>query len=194
MKLRATMRALEQIRQTRTTLVEHDLRDLLILYDASQFCVMYAADLTILTRDMMCKSEWWESRLYARLLAMTMLECAEDLPTVLGHKFRKSLEAVARDEHRQRLSGITRQLSGFRKRHESELKNIRHIAAAHRDHDPNRLMGVIDALDTSRLLAMGRELHDLETQFSLAMADVFFGINPVREVLKNSRKPLPERD
>ena len=160
--------------------------DVLELYDVSQFCIMYAADLTILIRDMACSRDWWEERLYARLLAMTMLECAEDLPAVLGKKFRESLVAVVPgDPHRQRLSKISKHLSNFRKRHERELRDIRKIAAAHRDHDPRVLMLLIEQLDTRKLTATADELQDLQTEFARAMTDVFLGINAVREVLKS---------
>lgn len=185
-KLNAAVRALEQVRETRITLAKYDMPDVLHLYDVSQFCIMYAADLTVLTRDMACRRDWWENRLYARLLAMTMLECAEDLPTVLGKGFRKSLAAVVPDDrHRQRLSEITSRLSDFRKRHERALRDIRRIAAAHRDHDPNLLMSLIDGLDIQKLIAMAGELQDLQTEFANAMTDVFLSINALREVLRS---------
>jgi hypothetical protein len=185
-KLNAAVRALEQVRETRAKLTKYNMPDVLELYDVSQFCIMYAADLTVLTRDMACHQDWWESRLYARLLAMTMLECAEDLPAVLGKKFRDSLAVVVPDDrHRERLSKITSDLSDFRKRHERELRDIRRIAAAHRDHNPSLVISLIEQLDTQALLSMAGELQELQTEFSLAMTEVFLGINAVREVLKH---------
>lgn len=176
-KLNAAVRALEQVREARISLTKHDMPDVLQLYDVSQFCIMYAADLTVLTRDMACRRDWWETRLYARLLAMIMLECAEDLPSVLGKGFRKSLAAVVPDDrHRQRLSEITRRLSDFRKRHEIELRHIRQIAAAHRDHDPNLVISLVDELNLQELITMAAELEDLQTEFSRAITDVFQGI------------------
>lgn len=189
-KLDAAVRALEQVRATRTKLAKYDMPDVLELYDVSQFCIMYAADLTVLTRDMACRRDWWENHLYARLLAMTMLECVEDLPAVLGKKFRKSLASVVPDDgHRQRLSKITKRLSDFRKRHESQLRDIRRVAAAHRDHDPNLLISLIEKLDIQELITMAGELQDLQTEFAQAMTDVFLGINAVREVLKCFSRP-----
>ena len=185
-KLKAAVRALKQVRETRAKLTKYNMPDVLVLYDVSQFCIMYAADLTVLTRDMICREDSWESRLYARLLAMTMLECAEDLPAVLGKKFRQSLAAVVPDDrHRRRLSEITKRLSDFRKRHERELRHIRRIAAAHRDHDPNLLISMIEQLDTQRLMTIAGELHDLQTEFARAMTEVFLSVNSVREVLKS---------
>ena len=179
------MTALQQIRETRNKLAKYNMPDVLQLYDASQFCIAYAADLTVLTRDMACAGDWWEERLYARLLAMTMLECVEDLPFVLGKKFRNSLATVVpNNEHKQRLSKITSDLSAFKNRHERELRHIRQIAAAHRDHDPNVLISLIEQLDTKKLMKMAGALHDLQTEFSRAMTKVFLNINTVKEVLK----------
>jgi len=184
-KLGAAVTALHQVRETRIKLAKYNMPDVLQLYDASQFCIAYAADLTVLTRDMACARDWWEERLYARLLALTMLECVEDLPVILGKKFRNSLAAVVpNNEYKQRLSKISSNLSAFKNRHDRELRHIRQIAAAHRDHDPNVLISLIEQLDMKKLMKMAGALHDLQTEFARAMTKVFLNINAVKEVLK----------
>jgi hypothetical protein len=189
-KLRAAVRAIDQCIKTRAKLANYKMPDVLRLYDASIFCLMYDADLTVLSRDMTCRSDWWESRLYGRLLAMTMLECVEDIPAVLGKKFRNSLAVVALDiSHQQRVANISKSLSDFCKRHGKELRHVRTIAAAHRDHDAGIQAAVIEELDIRALMKMAGELNDLLGGLVRAMTAILSQVNAVREVLRSFARP-----
>jgi hypothetical protein len=186
-KLRAAVGAIDQCIKTRGKLAKYKMPDVLRLYDASIFCLMYDADLTVLSRDMTCRSDWWESRLYGRLLAMTMLECVEDIPAVLGKKFRNSLAVVVLDvSHQSRVAFISKSLSDFCKRHGKELRHVRTIAAAHRDHDAGVQAAVIEELDIRALIKMAGELNDLLGSLARAMTNIFLQINAVRELLRSS--------
>jgi nitrate reductase NapAB chaperone NapD len=185
LKLEATLVALEQMRNGRSKAAKHNVTQVLPLYDALEFCLIYIADLTVLTRDMACRRGWWETRLYARLLAITMLECTEDLPDVLGKKFRDALAAVVIEkEPKERISTVSRALSNFRKTHERALRSIRQIAAAHRDHNPSAVAAVIQSIDVPALLQTASDLQDLHNDFVIAMTTVFSHVNPVREFMK----------
>src|SRR5438552_13658312 len=96
-KLAAAAYAMTEVNNTRKKLEKYRISDVLCLYDAAQFCIMFDADLSVLARDMCCTSDWWQSRLYGRLLAMTMLECVEDIPAVLGKRFREALRTLVSD-------------------------------------------------------------------------------------------------
>ena len=188
-KLKVVLKGIRELSAVRIKLLEGNMADVLRLFDASQFCLMYEADLTILTRDMCCHSDEWEQRLYGRLLAMTMLECVDDVPTVLGKEFRKSLSAVMSDDmHRQRTNRVSGKLTDFRKRHERRLRSIRQIAAAHRDHDPNLITKVIENIDVSELMLMSVELSDLLAEFARAMGEVIPEIDFLKELRTNSPK------
>jgi hypothetical protein len=191
-KIRAAVEALDECIQTREKLAHYNVPDVVRLYDAAQFCVMYEADLTVLSRDMTCTTDWWETRLYGRLLAMTMLECAEDVPAVLGRDFRASLAAVVPEApHLRRISDITKSLSEFRKRHEKKLRHVRTLVAAHRDHNPTLQFSVIETLDIGRLIGMAGELNDLLAAFIRAMTNALLEMNVVHEILRGlARKRL----
>jgi hypothetical protein len=192
-KLAAAAYALEELAKTRKKLEKYRISEVACLYEAAQFCIMFDADLSVLARDMCCTSDWWQSRLYGRLLAMTMLECVEDIPTVLGKRFRESLRTlVSNERQRQRISVITKSLSEFRKSNEAELRRVRQIAAAHRDHNVNVQLDVIEKLNIKKLTVLANELNDLLGGASRAMADVFIKINIVREMLKSfAARPWP---
>jgi hypothetical protein len=185
-KLAAAASAMVAVNDTRKKLQKYRMADVLCLYDAGLFCIMFDADLTVLARDMSCTSDWWQSRLYGRLLAMTLVECVEDIPTVLGKKFRESLRAViADDSRRQRISAITKGLSEFGRRNDAELRYVRRAVAAHRDHNVNLQVEVIDKLDLKKLTSLASELNDLLGALSRTMADIFMNIDIVRETLKS---------
>src|SRR5438874_7120926 len=188
-KLAAAAYAMTEVNNTRKKLEKYRVSDVLCLYDAAQFCIMFDADLTVLARDMCCTSDWWQSRLYGRLLAMTIVECVEDIPAVFGKQFRKSLQSVVPDDtQRQRISASCKSLSEFRQRNDAELRYVRHAAAAHRDHNVNVQLEVIDKLDLNKLTTLASELNDLLGGLSRAMADIFMNINIVRETLKSFAK------
>jgi len=188
-KIRAGVDALGKCIETRKKLAQYSVPEVLCLYDAAQFCLMYDVDLTVLSRDMTCARNWWETRLYGRLLAMTMLECVEDLPAVLGKRFRASVVGIVPNApHLQRLSDITKRLSEFRKCHEKDLRHVRTIAAAHRDHDPALQVSVIETLDIPKLMRMAGELNDLLGAFVREMTQVLLRMNVTREVLKSFSK------
>jgi len=167
------------------------LPEILKLYEASQFCLMYEADLTILICDAVCRSERWESHPYGRLLAMTMLECVEDIPQVLGKEFRNALFTLDSDAAKKaRLNNFVSQLANFRKTHEHDLRYIRTIAAAHRDHDVRRQLEVIDTIDIRRLMDLSKELVSILVLFTELMTDVLVELNVWKQVLK---KPAASR-
>ena len=188
-KLQAALGAIEQCANTRAKLAQYNMPDVLRLFDASLFCLMYDADLTVLSRDMTCRTDWWESRLYGRLLAMTMLECVEDIPAVLGKSFRESLAAVVSAQvHLKRVSEISKNLSDFRKQHEKELRQIRQVAAAHRDHNAKLLATLIEGLDIRGLMRLAGQLNDMLCAFACAMTQVLLEMNVVKEILKSFSK------
>jgi len=145
----------------------------------------YEADLTILICDTVCRSDRWESHLYGRLLAMTMIECVEDIPQVLGKDFRNALSSVDSDaEKKKRLNEFTSRLADFRKTHEHDLRYVRTIAAAHRDHDVKRQLEVIETIDTRRLMDLSQELIGILVLFTEVMTDVLMEMNVWKQILK----------
>ena len=147
--------------------------------------MMYEADLTILVCDTVCRSERWESHLYGRLLAMTMLECVEDIPQVLGKEFRSALFSIDSDAAKKtQLNNFISQLTNFRKTHEHDLRYIRIIAAAHRDHDVKRQLEVIETIDTRRLMDLSKELAGILVLFTRLMTDVLMELNVWKQILK----------
>lgn len=112
-KLAASVYALERISETRKKLDKYGVANVLCVYDAAQFCLMFDADLTVLTRDLSCSSDWWESRLYGRLLAMTMIECTrhsdypwQTIPQSSASRHPRRFSEPTHIDNKQKLVGI----------------------------------------------------------------------------------------
>jgi len=81
-------------------------------------------------------------KLYARLLAMTLVECVEDITQLLGKEFRKSLDkAIAKNDHKQKLNPIVKALTEFKKK--ARTRSSRHTQHCRRTQDQDAGTSVI---------------------------------------------------
>lgn len=103
-----------------------------------------------------------ERRLTARKLALVLYEIAEDLPAVFGKAFRLSIETLrVPTELLSPLNDSTRKVGSFWRDHRSLLKQLRTVAAAHRDHDAVVLCNTIEGIDLFHLLKISLELGNM---------------------------------
>jgi hypothetical protein len=65
-----------------------------------------------------------------------------------------------------------------------KLRYIRKVSSAHRDHDPQLIVEVIEKLDILALLQMAQELTTQLDDFSSVMVKVLGEMNIVKEVFK----------
>jgi hypothetical protein len=104
----------------------------------------------------------WKRRLIARSLALLLFEIGEDIPAVFGKKFREASAALGVPEDQLDAIGVeTKKVSVFWNENRRLLKDIRTIAAAHRDHDAIALHEAIDGIDLFELLGLGIKLGSM---------------------------------
>jgi hypothetical protein len=126
------------------------------IYRISEFLLIGMCDVSILAYDVIRCQPSWRQNLYARLLALTLVEVTEDLTQILGSPFKNKLaEAFNRPELNDQVKGLSRFLAA----HEKELREIRKNVAAHRDHDPAVQLKFITDLDVDSLLDLAREFE-----------------------------------
>ncbi len=115
----------------------------------------------------------WPQNLNARLLAMTMLECVDDLPQLCGREFRQAVaDLTFADDLRGKLDIILKEMNKFRSRNQSSLNDIRNNVAAHRDHDLDNFFNGLKKADPKQLCDLARSLSRLLGDFEAAMLDV----------------------
>lgn len=129
------------------------------IWNPCLFLNTVAFDLSYLAYDLAYEEEKWKRGLTARHLATLLFEIAEDLPQVFGKDFNRALDSLAvgsdlRDVFRSQLKSV----SQFWTDHRDELKQIRTVCGAHRDHDAILLLQTIDQIDLFKILQLGISL------------------------------------
>jgi len=132
-----TRKVYELMVKARSLFKKHaDLRPFLVLNDSLLLCLVYDLDISLLTLQMLFAETAWRRKLNARLLAMTLWECIDDLPAISGKEFRTAItELTIGDQLRARLDYTLNKMHRFKHEHEKILLEIRKVAAAHREHD-----------------------------------------------------------
>jgi hypothetical protein len=127
-------------------------------------------DLSFYIYDLAYEKNDWKRRLIARNLATLLFESAEDLPTVFGRKFNDALNVLNVSstllaDFREKLGNV----SEFWNNHRIQLKEIRLICGAHRDHNAILLNQTIDNLDLLEILRLGIDLGKIMNEIGPAV-------------------------
>lgn len=141
--------------------------------NVSLFAVLYNYDIACLLEDLEVPASDWHERLNARVLALTVYECFEDMQQLMGKEFR---EIVARwqapDPWVGRLNSLGRGLRGLKREHDAWLREVRLNAIAHRSHKAIAQLRFIGGLELERLQAAGGGLLEWTTSQHQLMSDL----------------------
>jgi len=126
-------------------------------------------DLSLIVYDLTYERDTWKRSFHARALALLLYEIAEDIPAVLGKKFHAALRSLDVPKEMQvALRAACKKTSEFWDEHRPLLKEIRTTAAAHRDHDAMKVLGVIDGMDLFALHGLGLNLGNVLLELGAA--------------------------
>lgn len=132
------------------------------IWNAALFLNTVSYDLSIGVVELVYERDVWKRRLIARSLALLLFEIGEDIPAVFGKNFREASTALGvSDNQLNAVSAETKKVSAFWNENRTLLKEIRTIAAAHRDHDAIALHKSIDSMDLFGLLGLGIKLGSM---------------------------------
>lgn len=134
----------------------HNLPTYVGIYNVGLFIAVAEQDVSTYSEAIVFARSEWHRKFHARGLAVLLLELSEDLPELLGKKYRNWLsELELGSEWTERLNNIGRQLSSFRKEHTPFLRRVRNYIGAHRDHDASTQLELIDSLDVLEVFRLG---------------------------------------
>ena len=123
-----------------------------------------AHDLSVQVWALCVERDIWARRLAARHVALMAFEISEDLTHLLGGSIRQALSSLGvLAMYESTLRGSKAPLNEFWRDHSQSLKNIRIVAAAHRDPDGLRLLDVTERLDLQELIQVGLQLNGILT-------------------------------
>lgn len=135
--------------------------------NVAQFAILWNADLSALLDELRrlkrssAPGAEWKEKLLARLLALTMIECADEFVGLLGRQFRRTVETLCEDpELLQEVGRVHKRLSDFKKEHEVHLRQVRNTIIAHRDPNASLQLEVMEKLSVDALTQLGFELLD----------------------------------
>ena len=131
------------------------------LYNVGLYLLLLDQDLAYFTDDLVYAIGDRRRRFVAKHEAILLYEAAEDLPQLLGKRFRVAVSGLnAPQELGETLGAVSSDLNAFWQRHREFLGAIRNAVAAHREQDALRYQELLDAIEP---LAVMRRAADLST-------------------------------
>jgi hypothetical protein len=147
-------------------------------------------DITLLLRDFIRSRRAWEKAMYARFAYMTFVEAVEDVPELLGGKFRKNLQsAEIPNEVLLKLNEILKRWNNFRINHEEDLRAVRNIGSAHRDKNIKKMLDVIENMDENKVIDVFEKFLQLLNLLTPFFTDIMsmLGMTSIRGVEQAAR-------
>lgn len=129
------------------------------IYNAGLFVVLLDRDISTYNESILFARSQWHRQFHARNLAVLLYEAAEDLPELLGKIYRSWLvDLELGQDWLDALGRITKQISHFKKSHNSFLNDVRNYVGAHRDHNALSQASMLDGLDPLAIYELAGEL------------------------------------
>jgi hypothetical protein len=169
-KHRRSARAKERARSDALATVRNTLRGATKLragstatvFNVGMYLLLLDQDIGYFTDDLVCAIGDRKRAFIAKYEAILLYEAAEDLPQLLGKKFREAVKALgASSEQITRLNSASSDLNRFWQRQQEFLGEIRNALAAHRDHDTLRYVEALEALGPLEVMKRAAELSQL---------------------------------
>jgi hypothetical protein len=122
-------------------------------------------DLTILLEKLRLANREQEKKLYARVIAVTIVDFLENINILIGRDCLLELKNNNMTEFLDEFKSIHKKFSIFRKDNERILRDIRNNAIAHKSKDALKLNSVINNLNVEEVYNFGLELKIYSKEF-----------------------------
>lgn len=129
-----------------------------VLVNASQYVTLFNYDLRQLLYDIKRAGDTWGGRLYARLLALTLYECTEDITALLGRPLREAVSELGGPAAMDTLKALHKRAAGFFNENRPLLQTIRLQVIGHREQDAAIQVSQLEALDLKHIEDLGYEM------------------------------------
>jgi len=139
--------------------------DIVQMVDTGDFISVCCTDLDILIDHLCSQPSQARASLYARVACLIIAEWFDDVPFLTGKAFQNIVGALTGEVGLREFRSITKELSRIRKTHEADVREIRNVAIAHRDHDVEAQLAIMEALDFAGVVALATELMRWHTLF-----------------------------
>ncbi len=149
--IRVQKEAIELLQKT-------DIKDFDSLYNLSLYSALGNLDLLILLKNVLRAKRKYEKALFARLLALTIIEYMDDINPLIGHDLLNELNNNNLSEFTINFKSINKRYSTIKKNNERLLRQIRNTTAAHKSTDSLKLINYIEQLNIPQIISLGIEI------------------------------------
>jgi hypothetical protein len=130
------------------------------------------ADFAILFERYMLASREYEKTLYARILAVTVIEYLDDVNNLLGRDLIHDLEKVGFVDFIPTFKNLNKQLSAFKKSHGRLLRTIRNTAMAHKAKSAEALYSSVYQLDHEPIVLLALQVYKISNTINIVGVDL----------------------
>ncbi|WP_281298203.1 hypothetical protein [Flavobacterium limnophilum] len=123
-------------------------------------------DISILTQNIRLAKHRFEKLLFARMLAMIIIEYLKDINDLLGFKLIGELNSNNYKEFVPIIKDLNSKYASVRKKHETLLNNIRNNVSAHKTKEALNLVQYIYNIDTDEIFQIGLEIMQINIQLT----------------------------
>jgi hypothetical protein len=142
------------------------------LYHIGMAVNVVQADFAILLERYLLSSRDYEKKLYARILAVTIIEFLDDVNNLLGKDLVQELEKLGFKKYVPKLKEINKNLSAFKKSHGKLLREIRNTAMAHKAKSAEVLYKSVYLLDHQSICEVAIRVYAISNQFNFLSVDI----------------------
>jgi len=140
------------------------------------FSSIVEIDLTLLLERIQLSSRIQEKKLYARVIAVTIVDYIENINVLIGKDCIKELQLNHMDHFIDEFKALNKRFSMFRKANDFYLRDIRNNTLAHKCKDALTLKRAIDRVDPDEIFSQGMEVKAFGDEFVKISTKVLYFI------------------
>lgn len=160
-KVAALERATTTIRRELQLAQELGLTAIATVYNVALFLMIFERDFLLLRDDVLFARSSWRRQWALRIMVLNIYEATEDIGQLLGKSFRSTLhEFPLTEEDWNAFNALRSGFAQLKRRNRPVLKELRNAVAAHREHDADKTLALVEGLEFDDVVDMAGELYD----------------------------------
>jgi hypothetical protein len=149
------------------------------------FSDIIAIDLTLLLERVRLAKRIQEKKLYARVIALTIVDYLDNIGVLIGRDCLLELKNNNMTEFIEEFKSINKKFSNFKKDNDGVLREIRNNTIAHKSKNALKLNDHINKIDFEEIHDFGLELKEYSREFVELSSKV---LTYIVEYMKEGRK------
>ena len=139
-------------------------------------------DLTILLEKLRIAERPQEKKLFARVIAVTIVDYIDNINVLIGRDCLKELKTSKMTEFENEFKSIHKKFSLFKKDHQKLLREIRNKTIAHKSKDALELNQQINRIDVEKVYQLGLDIKSYSKEFvDLSTKIIWFIVDYMKE-------------